>query len=70
VFYDQARVHTLAKGDSAVRNIAGAGVGLRYQRGPWSADAALAWRTRGGRPSDANERDAKPRLWLTAAYRF
>jgi len=50
--------------------LAGGGVGLRYLRGAWSADLALAWRGQGGRPVDANERDAKPRMWLSASYRF
>ena len=69
-FYDYARIRTNAKGESPVRSIAGAGVGMRYQRGAWSADAALAWRTQGNRPTDVNERDSKPRVWLSAAYRF
>ena len=70
VFYDQGRIRTNAKGEGPTRALAGAGVGLRYQRGAWTADAALAWRTEGGRPGDANERDARPRLGLMVAYRF
>jgi len=69
-FYDYARIRTNAQGDGPVRSIEGAGVGMRYQRGAWSADAALAWRTQGNRPTDVNERDSKPRVWLSAAYRF
>lgn len=69
-FYDYARIRTNAQGESPVRSLAGAGLGMRYQRGAWSADAALAWRTRGNRPTDVNERDSKPRVWVTAGYRF
>lgn len=69
-FYDHGRVRTDAKGPKIERDLAGGGVGLRYLRGAWSADMALAWRGQGGRPVDANERDAKPRMWLSASYRF
>ena len=69
-FYDHGRVRVDAKGPKIERDLAGGGVGLRYLRGAWSADMALAWRSEGGRPADANERDSKPRMWLSASYRF
>lgn len=69
-FYDHGRVRTDAKGPKIERDLAGSGVGLRYLRGAWSADMALAWRSEGGRPVDANERDSKSRMWLSASYRF
>ena len=76
VFYDAGRITFNARpADLTVppttnqRSLAGAGVGARYQQGPWSLDAALAWRTVGGRPQ-SDSRDRHPRLWLTAGYRF
>lgn len=69
-FYDQGNIQTNVSDSFLVRVLAGYGVGLRYQRNAWSADMALAWRSKGGRPVDANERDAKPRIWVNAHYRF
>lgn len=51
------------------RSLGGGGFGLRYNDGPWSADAALAWRSHGGSPQ-SDTRDRNPRFWLTALYRF
>jgi len=69
-FYDHGRVRVNAKSASPNRELAGYGAGLRYQRGTWSADMALAWRSKGGTPKDVNESDSKPRVWVSAAYRF
>jgi len=69
-FYDHGRVRVNAKSASPNRELAGYGAGLRYQRGAWSADMALAWRSKGGAPKDANESGSKPRVWVSAAYRF
>lgn len=75
-FYDAGEVRINAKTDSLStqpatnkRSISGAGVGTRYAQGPWSVDAALAWRTHGGEADDANTR-RNPRAWVTATYRF
>jgi len=71
VFYDHSSINANAKGaNNTTRVYAGYGAGLRYQHGAWSADLALAWRRKGGRPADGNERDAMPRVWLNAGYRF
>ncbi len=51
------------------RSIAGSGLGLRYRSGPWHADAHLAWRNHGGKPT-SDTQDTRPRLWVTVAYRF
>ena len=72
VFHDAGRIARNARpweaGDNS-RSLGGAGVGVRAQPGNWSVDAALAWRTHGGdATSDTSQR--KPRLWVTAAYRF
>ena len=75
VFYDHGRVkvnakpHLVALASSDLTR-AGAGVGLRFQSGPWSLDGTLAWRTKGGQPTSDTHADPKPRLWLAAGYRF
>lgn len=51
------------------RSLSGSGIGLRYNAGPWNADATLAWRNRGGRPT-SDTADRNPRFWFTAGYRF
>ncbi len=75
-FYDAGRVSFNAKTGALAsppthnhRSLGGAGLGLRHQQGPFSVDAALAWRTRGGVPS-SDTRDSQPRLWLAAKYTF
>lgn len=72
VFYDagHAKVNKKAwhAGDNE-RNLAGYGLGARYSDGAWSVDAALAWRSRGGRPT-SDTTDRNPRLWVTAGWRF
>jgi hemolysin activation/secretion protein len=76
VFYDVGDITTNAKPwQDAVANerkLAGAGFGLRYQRGPWSADVALAWRLEGGLPQ-ADTQDKRingPQAWMNLAYKF
>jgi hemolysin activation/secretion protein len=76
VFYDAGNITTNAKPwQDSVKNerkLAGAGFGLRYQRGQWSADAALAWRLEGGLP-EADSQDQRkngPQAWLNLAYKF
>ncbi|WVN42449.1 ShlB/FhaC/HecB family hemolysin secretion/activation protein [beta proteobacterium MWH-UniP1] len=70
VFYDHGRIRSNQDGSGTSRTLAGGGVGLRYQRGGWSADLALAWRSEGGRPADAKESDGEPRAWVSVGYRF
>ncbi len=74
VFYDAGTVKTDVKPASTATNntrqLGGGGVGLRVLQGPWSADAVLAWRTQGGVATADTSRDPKPRIWLTAGYRF
>ncbi|APA69326.1 ShlB/FhaC/HecB family hemolysin secretion/activation protein [Janthinobacterium sp. 1_2014MBL_MicDiv] len=72
-FMDAGRVTLNAKpvvaGDNR-RSLRGGGLGLRYQHQAWSVDAALAWRTVGGRPQSEANSDPKPRVWLNLEYRF
>ena len=71
-FYDAGHVTTKvtpwSKG-SNTRSIAGAGLGVRGEHGPWSFDATLATRTHGGRPQ-SDSRNFNPAAWLSASYRF
>ena len=73
VFMDAGRIRVNARpvvaGDNR-RSLSGGGLGLRYQYRAWSADAALAWRTLGGRPQSEANSDPKPRVWLNLEYRF
>jgi hemolysin activation/secretion protein len=77
VFYDEGRVTVNANNvqlttpsSTNSQSLAGSGLGVRYSAGNLSVDAALAWRTKGGRPADLNEHDAKPRAWVVARYSF
>ncbi len=52
------------------RSLSGGGVGVRYQRDAWNADATLAWRYTGGVPKTDTSSDPKPRVWVNLGYRF
>lgn len=71
-FYDAGGVRINAKPWTAAsnqRNIAGAGLGVRFQQGPWNGNIAVAWRTEGGRAqSDTLQRD--PMFWVTIGYKL
>lgn len=76
LFHDAGRVRINAEPGAITpavtdntRAIAGSGLGLRYDSGPWNAEAAVAWRSKGGRPT-SDTRDDNPRLWVSAGYRF
>lgn len=75
-FYDAGRVRINAAPGGILppvtdntRSIAGAGLGVRYGSGPWSLEAAAAWRTHGGAPT-SDTQDRRPRLWASALWRF
>jgi hemolysin activation/secretion protein len=75
-FYDAGNIRTNAKPweGSGVnqRTLAGTGLGLRYQRGNWSADAALSWRQEGGKPQadTVDQREKGPQAWLSLGWRY
>jgi hemolysin activation/secretion protein len=74
LFHDSGRVDVNAKGpnpltDNGQRSISGAGIGVRYQAGDWSLDAALAGKTHGG-VQTADTADRGPHAWVTATTRF
>lgn len=75
VLWDQGRIQVNARPEllelpSPDRTLAGAGVGLRYDNGPWRAELTLAWRTQGGLPQADTSADPQPRAWLSAEYGF
>ncbi|TYL47471.1 ShlB/FhaC/HecB family hemolysin secretion/activation protein [Marinomonas sp. IMCC 4694] len=74
VFYDAGRVSTYAKPTASLltetRNLAGAGFGLKYQRGDWSADIFAAWKKVGGASVSDIYDDASPRVLGSLTYRF
>lgn len=74
VFLDGGSIKTNAKplpgATNNQRNLSGGGVGVRYQRNAWSADAVLAWRHAGGAPQADTSGDPRPRVWVNLGYRF
>ena len=67
--HSRTNIHSWDTASAAERSLAGAGFGTRYSHGPWSVDAAVAWRISGGRAtSDTN--DVNPEIWVSAGYRF
>ncbi len=74
VFVDGGSIKTNAKplpgAINNERSLSGGGVGVRYQRNAWSADAVLAWRNTGGAPQADTSSDPKPRVWVNLGYRF
>jgi len=74
VFVDGGSIKTNAKpapgATNNERSLSGGGVGVRYQRNAWSADAVLAWRHTGGAPQADTSSDPKPRVWVNLGYRF
>lgn len=65
----KTNVHSWDGASDTSRSLAGAGLGLRFNHGPWALDASAAWRVAGGRPI-ADTKDVDPRVWASANYRF
>lgn len=72
VFYDAGHTRRNAKPTEVSGNekteIAGGGIGVRYQNQRWLLDAAAAWR--GQDEPTADPKDPRPRFWVSATYRF
>ena len=74
VLYDYARVTFNDEtwsgytGDNH-RRLSGAGIGMRYARGDWSANVSAAWRMAGGQPESV-DRDPRPRILANIIFRF
>ncbi|WP_197722852.1 ShlB/FhaC/HecB family hemolysin secretion/activation protein [Sulfurivermis fontis] len=76
LFYDAGKVRINADNGRLAapladntRSIAGSGFGIRYASGAYSLDAALAWRTHGGKP-ESDTRDTNPHGWVSLVWRF
>ncbi len=74
VFVDGGSIKTNARpapdATNNTRSLSGGGVGVRYQRDAWNADATFAWRNTGGVPQADTSSDPKPRVWVNLGYRF
>ncbi|MGV8842163.1 MAG: ShlB/FhaC/HecB family hemolysin secretion/activation protein [Pseudomonas sp.] len=75
VFWDGGSIRTNAKPIATTatdnkRSVSGSGVGVRYLRDGWSADATLAWHHVGGAPQADTSSDPTPRVWVNLGYRF
>jgi hemolysin activation/secretion protein len=72
VFYDvgEVKINQDPWGPGANhRALQGAGIGVRWSGGRWSAGLSAAWRTNGGAPQ-SDTRDPRPRLWASLAYKL
>lgn len=74
-FYDHGKVEVDARPDlvslpSADKTRSGAGLGMRYQDGSISWNAALAWRIQGGLPEGDTKTADQPRVWVEMRYAF
>ncbi|MEO1853799.1 ShlB/FhaC/HecB family hemolysin secretion/activation protein [Chromohalobacter sp.] len=68
-FYDAGRTPDGGEDLGESREIAGVGVGLRYQTDDFNLNVASAWKTQGGNAqSEGRQRD--PRVWASLGYRF
>ena len=73
-FYDAGSIKTNANPWAGAgangRTLGGAGLGLRYQRGNWSLESTLAWRTSGGTPQADTSASKGPQAWLNLVRKF
>lgn len=72
VFYDIGRVrqeHDMTAAGKNTRTLSGAGVGLRYQYGPWNLETLMARRLTGGAP-ETDPHNEPVRFWLVFSYAF
>jgi hemolysin activation/secretion protein len=72
LFYDAGRVRLNASPWDAginTRTLGGYGLGARWQSGPWSADASIAWRAQGG-DSQADSLQRNPRVWVSVGRSY
>ncbi len=72
-FYDAGKVTTNARPwmpGLNERQVAGAGVGVRFQQAAaWRADASIAWRSQGG-AAQSDTVQHNPTGWLTLSHQF
>lgn len=74
LFWDVGSIKTNASpaagATNNTRSLSGSGLGVRYQSNAWSADVALAWRSKVGGVPQADTSDSKPRVWVNLSYRL
>lgn len=73
--YDHGKVKVDARPDlvstpAPDQERAGAGFGVRINKGPMKVNLVMAWRTSGGPSTAETDSDPKPRVWLSANYSF
>lgn len=72
-FFDAASVdvnrHPWDAASDQSRDIAGAGVGVRYAKDSWAANILIAWRTSGG-PPQSDQGQMRERVLFTASKSF
>jgi hemolysin activation/secretion protein len=74
-FYDYGKVKVDARPElvnlpSPDKTRSGAGLGMRFQSGGISWNAALAWRIQGGVPEADAKTAGAPRVWMEARFAF
>jgi len=73
VFFDAASIevnrHPWDAASDQSRDIAGAGVGVRYAKDSWTANVLIAWRTSGG-PPQSDQGQMRERVLFTASKSF
>jgi hemolysin activation/secretion protein len=67
--HSRTNVHPWDGASDISRSLSGAGLGTRYNRGPWVLDASASWRITGGIPI-SDKKDVNPRIWASVGYRF
>jgi len=74
VFYDhglvKSKVNELDESPQQSNQLSGAGIGLRYQDGPWRLDTVLARRTKSTDLQDTQTQNSQHRVWMTLGYQF
>jgi hypothetical protein len=66
----QSKVDELDDSPQQSHQLSGAGVGLRYQDGPWKLDTVLARRIKSTGLQDTQTQTGLHRVWITLGYQF
>lgn len=74
VFYDhglvKSKANELDDSPQQSKQLSGAGIGLRYQDGPWKLDAVLARQIDSTGLQDTQTQTSQHRVWMTVGYQF
>ncbi|WP_447043334.1 ShlB/FhaC/HecB family hemolysin secretion/activation protein [Vreelandella sp. H-I2] len=69
IFFDAGRTLNGGIDESDAREVAGGGIGIRYQQGGFSFNLASAWQTDGG-DAQSDDHQREPRIWANMSHRF